>query len=116
MDKSVIVIAGATHREGFLDEYEAQLAKADIPFHLEQLDPLPGGANSINMKLRIDYFRKMATQFKDYESLYITDAWDVLFFGDKQELIDKAPKQFLCSAERNCYPEAHLSDKIKGLT
>lgn len=112
----VIVVAGCTHREGFLDEYEASLAKAGIPFHLEQLEPLADGANSITMRRRIAYWRKMASKFSDYESLYITDGWDVLFFGSKQELIDKAPDTILISAERNCYPEPHLVDKIQGDT
>lgn len=116
MDTSVIVVAGATHREGFIDEYEAQLAAASIPFHLEQLDPLPSGANSISMQRRIDFFRGIASKFSNYDVIYITDAWDVLFFGTKQELIDKAPETFLCSAERNCYPEADLADKIHGDT
>lgn len=115
--KDVIVVAGATHREGFIDEYEAQLAAADIPFHLEQLDPLPDGANSINMQRRIEFFRKIAHQFIDYKVVYITDAWDVLCFATRQELIDKAPDTFLlCSAERNCYPEANLAGVIQGRT
>lgn len=112
----VIVVAGATHREGFIDEYEAQLAAADIPFYLKPLDPLPAGANSITMRRRIKFFRDIASEFSDYRTIYITDAWDVLFFGTKQELIDKAPTLFLCSAERNCYPEADLADRISGFT
>jgi len=112
----VIVVSGYTHREGFLDEYEAQLAKADIPFHLEPLGDLPGGANSITMQRRINFFRKMAQQFIDYKAIYITDAWDVLCFASKRELIDKAPTTFICSAERNCYPESNLSDVIHGTT
>lgn len=112
----VIVVAGATHREGFIDEYEKSLADAGIPFHLEDIGPLPGGANSISMRKRINYFRKMAEQFVDYQTIYITDAWDVMFFGTKQELIDKAPETFLCSAERNCYPEANLAGIITGDT
>jgi hypothetical protein len=115
-DKSVIVVAGATHREGFIDEYESQLAAAGIRFHLEQLDPLPAGANSITMRKRIDFFRRIASKFIDYQAVYITDAWDVLFYGTKQELIDKAPSLFLCSAERNCYPESNLADVIQGET
>ena len=112
----VVVIAGATHREGLMDEYEAQLAKAEIPFHVEPLEHLPLGANSITMRKRIAYFRKMAEMFYDSRVIYITDAWDALFFGTRQELIDKAPETFLCSAERNCYPEADLASQITGTT
>lgn len=114
--EDVIVIAGATHREGFLDEYEAQLARASVPFHLEQLEHLTAGANSITMRKRIAYWRKMATQFFNYKCLYLTDAWDVLFFGTRQELIDKATPTFLCSAERNAYPEPALASVIVGNT
>lgn len=112
----VIVVAGATHREGFIDEYEASLAAANIPFHLEPLEHLPLGANSITMRKRIDYFRRMAQKFVSYQTIYITDAWDVMFFGTKQELIEKAPDHFIVSAERNCYPEAHLAEVITGNT
>lgn len=112
----VIVVAGCTHRAGFLDEYEGQLSRAGVPFHLEHLDPLPSGANSISMQRRIKYFRAMASRFIEYKTIFITDAWDVLFFGSKQELIDKAPETFVVSGERNCYPEAHMSDKIHGNT
>lgn len=112
----VIVVAGATHREGFIDEYEKSLNDAGVDFYLHQLEPLALGANSITMWKRINYFRAMAEKFYNYKTIFITDAWDVLFFGTKQELIDKAPELFLVSAERNCYPEAHLSSIIQGET
>jgi hypothetical protein len=116
MTKDVIVVAGCTHREGFLDEYEKSLNAAGIDFYLQQLEPLSLGANSITMQKRVNYFRGMAEKFYDYEAIFITDAWDVLFFGTKQELIDKAPRTFLCSAERNCYPESSLAESIHGFT
>ena len=113
----VIVVMGATHREGFMDEYEQSLSAADIPFHVEPLPALSHGANSISMSMRINYFRKMAEKFWNYQALFITDAWDVMFFGTREELIAKAPiGGFLCSAERNCYPEAHLAQSIAGTT
>jgi len=113
---SVIVIAGCTHRAGLVDEYERSLRDKDIEFHLEHVDPMPEGANSITMHRRINYWRKMAEQFKDYETIFITDAWDVLFFGTKQELLDKSPKTLLISAERCCYPNYQLADSIQGDT
>ena len=94
MGSDVIVVAGATHRDGFLDEYEAQLAKADIPFHLEKLDPLPYGANSITMRRRIAYMRSMCEKFIDYERIAMTDAYDVLLAPNVTvgELMDKIPE------------------------
>lgn len=103
--KDVIVVAGATHNEGMMNEYAEQLAAADVPFHLEPLDPMPDGPNSYTMARRVQFFRSMAEKFIDYKVIYATDAWDVLFFGTKQDLIDKAPKTMLWAAERNCYPE-----------
>jgi hypothetical protein len=112
----VIVVSACTHRDGFIDEYENQLKSANIPFYLEPLDDLKGGANGFSMNIRMNFLRKMATKFIDYKILYATDAWDVLFLGTKQELIDNAPSGFLCGAERNCYPESHLAKRIHGDT
>jgi hypothetical protein len=112
----LIVIAGCTERRGMLDEYERQLAAVDIPFFLEALEPLPAGANSITMARRIAYVRKMARQFAAYRKIVITDAWDVLFFGSASEVAAKIPEGILVSAERNCYPEGDLGDKIQGTT
>lgn len=112
-NKSIIVVAGATHREGFLDEYESQLASADIPFHLEPLPTLASGANSITMRRRIDYMRAMCEKFIDYKRIVMTDAWDVLLMAPKEELINKVPIDgMVVSGERNCYPEPHLHSKF----
>jgi hypothetical protein len=110
-----IVVAPYTHREGLLEEYEAQLAAADVPFHLERID-LPGGANGFTVAKRAQFLRKMAENFIDYKVIYATDAFDVLFFGTKEELLHKAPQVFTCGAERNCYPEPHLAERISGDT
>lgn len=112
MGNEVIVVAGATHRAGLLDEYEAQLAAAGIDFHLEPLSNLPAGANSINMGRRITYIRSIATKFPDYDRIVMTDAWDVLFYGSKRELLVKLGSGPEISAERNCYPEPHLAPRI----
>ena len=116
MHNEVIVVAGCTHREGFIDEYESQLAAADIPFHLEPIK-LPGGANDFTITKRVQFLRRMAEKFSDYRFLVATDAWDVLFLGRKQELIDKAHRgAVLIAAERNCYPESILASHIIGNT
>jgi hypothetical protein len=112
----LIVIAGCTERRGLLDVYERQLAVARVPFYLEQLTPLLSGANSITMSRRIAYVRKMAQQFADYRKIVITDAWDVLFYGNAEEVAAKIPDGILVSAEQNCYPEGELGDRIQGTT
>lgn len=110
----VIVVAACTHREGFLDEYEEQLNAAGVPFHIEQIEPLVGGANGFTIRIRAEFLRKMATRFIDYKILYATDGWDVLFVGTRQDLLDNAPTSFLCAAERSCYPEPHLAERVAG--
>lgn len=108
----LIVVAGCTHREGFINEYEQQLALAGIELHLEPLSDLPAGANSISMRRRIDYIRGMATKFQSYKRLIMTDAWDVLFVGDKEEVMSRVPPTMIVSGERNCYPEPDLRHKF----
>lgn len=110
--KEVIVVAQITHREGMIDEYEQQLNDAGIPFYWHQIAPLPAGANSITMRRRIEYIKAMATRFLDYEYIVMTDAWDVLFYGTKDELLSKLPENMIVSAERNCYPESHLAPQF----
>jgi hypothetical protein len=113
MVNDLIVVAGATHREGFIDEYEQQLANAGIQFHLEPLSDLPGGANSITIRRRLAYMRAMCDKFSDYERIVMTDAWDVLFFGTKEEVLEKVPSTgLLVSTERNCYPEPGLAPQF----
>lgn len=104
--KDVIVVSYATHRAGLLDEYEAQLAVAGIDFHLEPVE-LQAGINSVTARWKFEFMRRMCERFKEYDRIVFTDAWDVLFFGTKDELIWKMDTLWtvVISAERNCWPE-----------
>jgi hypothetical protein len=108
MGNEVIVVAGATHRAGLLDDYQRQLEQASVPFHLEMVEPMPAGPNSMTMRRKAEFVRAMAEKFRDYKTIYITDAWDVLFFGTLEDLISKNPKKPTFSAERNAYPESDI--------
>jgi hypothetical protein len=110
----LIVVAGATHREGFINEYEQQLAFAGIEFYLAPLEKLPLGANSITMRRRVSYIREICQKFSDRKFIVMTDAWDVLFYGTKGELISKIPATMIVSGERNCYPEPELSSRFNS--
>ena len=103
---SLIVVAGYTHRDGFLDKYEAQLAAANIPFALEPVQPMPDGPNSMTMKRKLAFIREMATRYRQFQRIVISDAFDVQFAG---EVPDSMPEQVTFSAEANCYPEPHLA-------
>lgn len=110
----LIVVAPATERKYLLDEYEDQLRKAGIDFHIEPV-VLPDGIGSMTMRWRIDYWRRMCDKFRLYYRIVFTDAWDVLFFGSKEELCWKIPP-LLISAERNCWPDESLavSNTLRG--
>jgi hypothetical protein len=116
--KDVIVIAGFTHRAGLLDTYEQQLINAGIEHCFETVSQ---ATSSFRMNMRISYWRNLAQRFSDYRTIIVTDAWDVLFFGSKQELLDKIEPNVFISAERNCFPgpefgEEELKDRISGST
>ena len=104
----MIVVSGATHRAGMVDEYEAQLKAEEIPFHLEMVEPMPYGPNSMTMKRKAEFVRRMADKFWNYRAMYITDAWDVLLCGTRLKLSTAYP-DLLFSAERNAYPESDVT-------
>lgn len=112
--KDVIVVSGVTHRAGMLDEYTAQLAAAGVPFALEPYPHLSMGANSVSMAVKLEFLRRVAEIYSDYKTIINTDAWDVLFFGNYDDLVAAAPSKILISAERNCYPEPHLCNSIRN--
>ena len=107
--KGIIVVGGATHHDYLMGEYQNQLIAAGVPHHFEAVDPMPGGPNSMTMERKISFVRSMARKFDDYQRIVISDAFDVLFYGSLEGLIDKVPETVLISAERNCYPEPHLA-------
>lgn len=119
--KDVIVITSCTGRLGLIDAYEQRLADAGIDHCFETI---PVATSSFDMRARIDYWRGLANRFLDYRAMIVTDAWDVMFVGAKEELLLKLKRQMagvLISAERNCFPgpefgEEDLSAKIVGRT
>lgn len=107
--KDVIVVSYATHRAGLLDEYEAQLAAAGIDFHLETVE-LEDGINSVTARWKFEFMRRMCERFKEYERIVFTDAWDVLFFGTKADLLKRLPEYLVISAERQCWPDPTVAE------
>lgn len=108
--KDVIVVSPITERRGMLDEYEDQLAAAGIDFHLEAVQ-LADGINSMTARWKFGFLKRMCERFGEYSRIIFTDAWDVLFFGSKEELLEKIPALPIMSAERNCWPENDLNFK-----
>lgn len=111
--RDIIVCSYATHRTGLLDEYESQLEAAGVDFHLCPVT-LPDGINSVTARWKFEFIQRMCLVFSDYRRIVFTDAWDVLFSGTKNALRGKIPDYPLVSAERNCWPEVELADKISS--
>ena len=111
MSKDVIVVSAITERRHMIDEYEDQLAATGIDFHLEPVT-LADGIGSITAWWKFSFLREMCQRFSDYDRIIFTDAWDVLFFGSKSELLAKIPSWPTFSAERNCWPESELAESI----
>lgn len=97
----VIIVTGCTGRMGLIDAYEQQLFSAGIAY---VIDNTPYATSSFNMLKRISYWREIAERYIQYKMIVITDAWDVLFFGTKEDLLTKFKDGVLISAERNCFP------------
>jgi hypothetical protein len=105
--KDVIVISAITERRHMIDEYEDQLEASGIEFHLEPIS-LENGIVSITARWKFEHIAKMCEKFSEYQKIIFTDAWDVLFFGTKEDLLRNIPAGPLVSAERNLWPEENL--------
>ena len=113
--KDVIVVSAITHRQGMIDEYEDQLAAAGIDYYFHPI-ALDNGIVSITARWKFKFIREMCEKFSDYERIIFTDAWDVLFYGTKEDLLQKVTVRPVVSTERNCWPEGNLKFKyeLKG--
>lgn len=117
-DNQVLLIMGASRSAKLMPRYLDQLQLGQIPFHVEytpEMSTPSDGTLAQCVRKWMDY----AERFEQYERLVLTDAWDFLFLGSYDELVDRlslfAP-HVLFGAEINCYPEGFLSSRIKGDT
>lgn len=111
-DLSFIVVMGASRSNKLMPRYLAQLEAASIPYHVEPLTITSPSDGTLGLCL--DYYKKFAERFSQYERLILTDAWDFLCYGTREQVVASLP-QFpivVFGAERNCYPEPALADQI----
>lgn len=109
----LIVIIGASGVRGTMREYLRQLATARIDFHVENLSGVPNLDTGGTLGQKVDAIRKLANQFSNYERLLFSDAFDVTFYGKRDDVIDKIPKDHvLWAAEKNCYPDHAIATQI----
>ena len=109
----VITPCTRTHDAGTLDLLSTQLANASIDHHIETLPAGPPLGWGLATKVAL--YRDLCHRYKDhYSHLVIADAFDVTFYGSSAEdVIQRIPADHvLCAAEKNCYPDPSLADKI----
>src|SRR5580658_1475801 len=102
-NNQLIVVMGSSCVAGTMDLYLSQLLEAYIPYHIEPITDIP--PLGFNLGFKIEWLRKFAQRFSDYENIVFSDAWDVTFYGTKEDAISKIPTDHvLFAAEKNCYP------------
>ena len=113
----LLVILPCTQEYGLMPEYLRQLREAEIDVHVERLESIPNGNAGGTHAYALDIYRRCAQRFDNYRNLVFSDAFDVLFYGTKEEVLGKIPfDRVLLAAERNCYPDPSLSSSIPGKT
>ena len=108
-DLELLVITPCTNPNGgTLPIYRDQLARAGIPHHIEHIE-LPVDPT---VAASVGGYLKLSEQFAHYKRIVITDAFDVTFFGTREDVIEKIDAipagQVLLAAEKNCFPEPLL--------
>jgi len=102
----LIVIMGATQVRGLMNMYLSQLKDAGIETHVLDCSDKPNLNGGGNLGYRVKIFRQLANQFRDYEKMVVSDAFDICFFGQKSDVLAKIPTDRLIhAAEKNCYPD-----------
>lgn len=111
----LIVILSASGVRGTMREYLRQLARARIDFHVEDISGFPHLDTGGNLRQKVESLRNMAHRFSNYKRLVFSDAFDVTFYGTREDVIATIPDDYvLWAAEKNCYPDqaiaAHIPD------
>jgi len=104
----VIVSMSISRVNGMLTENVRRLSSCGVEVNL---DPTTGQSFGIGEKLK--HIRQSAERFSEYDCIILSDGWDVMFYGTKQELLDKVPQnKVLWAAEKNCWPDASIAHQI----
>ncbi len=113
----LIVIMGASCVHGTMELYHQQLRDAGIDYHVEDVSHLVANWGGGCLQMRIDGQRMFSRRFAHYEKMIISDAFDVTFYGTKEDVMSKIPDTgWLQAAEKNCYPDISIASRIEGST
>lgn len=113
MANEFIVITAASGSNKLMPSYVSQLQKSGIPHHIEPITI--GSSSDGKLGWCINLWRKFANNFSSYNRLILTDAWDVLCYGTREQIEENLKNLHpfpVFAAERNCYPEPHLAESI----
>lgn len=113
----LLVIMGSSGMAGTMQLYLDQLKAAEIDYWIEDVTGAAWLCRGGFISEKIKYIREFCKRFGRYKFIALSDAHDVTFYGTKEAVLKKIPKEgVLCAAEKNCYPDASLADKIPGRT
>lgn len=112
--KDLAVVTIISKDNGMLQMLSKQLREAKIDFFVEVVPwPEENMLSFCAAENRITLMEKIVEKLYEYKNIIFIDGWDTLFFGTKEELISKIPKNIvLMSAEKVCYPNVSLMEDI----
>jgi hypothetical protein len=111
--KDLIVIMACTSPQGTMHKYLQQLYDAGIESYVDTIKDFDA-VNNIGGQIAA--VRRLTKQFSDYEKIVFTDAFDVLFYGTKEDVLGKIGDHVILPGERNCWPDPSLALYMPGET
>jgi hypothetical protein len=117
MTKDLIVCTNVSKRgEKLMPILERQLKEAGIEFCIDEY-PDADWKSLSSIRHSVERFRDLAERFKDYERIIHIDGHDVLFYGTKEDLINRVKTGCLMfAAETNCFPDYYYPDTEKRVS
>jgi hypothetical protein len=110
MKDLIICMVSSDNQRGLMPHLLKQLESAGIEYYIKELPIASNWHTACTVENTIGYLREFAEKFEDYERIVKIDAWDMLFYGTKEELISKIPTdKLILAAEKNCYPDKELA-------
>lgn len=114
--KDVIVTMAVSSIRGMLTEYILRLSSAGITVNVDNIEEVRqflGREHQFSISVKLATLRFIAKRFSGYEFIVTSDGWDVNFYGNREELISRIPREgVLWAAEKNCWPNADLAEMV----
>jgi hypothetical protein len=106
----IVVSMAASRSAGLMRTYVEKLVNAGVAVNIEPMPKEWANNNLGDLGQRVASQRRTLEHLSGFNKIIIADAWDVLFYGLREELVAKVPDRgVLFSAERVCWPEPELS-------